>query len=347
MAVSTYDTNEMAVLWSANVVEELRQDSMWLQLMSQADTEPWANGDVKSVRIPVPNWAYAADADSDTTGNQPAGVRAVSRLRGGAWTAAISGRSSTLEFTRRAGSQTANEIDVEDSAELPWDVDSQTRSRQDYVLRRDVDTKLFNAWTSGIGSGAAEQVTLGAAADTISITGDYTGAGDAYEQIFRAFERFRILCKRRNVDSMESDSLGRKFAVLPIELVTGLERWMLDKDFHWDALTSQLLTEAQTNAMGMFQQRLKGIDIYCDNNVEVPTGSGNSDYWQFYMGVRPTWRANVRTLPGYTQVFEPAENQISDHPATLMRATIDIGWLEISSGDLAGLNQRYRIRTAA
>lgn len=347
MAESTYSLDEMAELWSANVVEELRQDSMMLQLMSQADTERWANGEAKEVKIPVPNWAYTADADTSTGGNQPAGVRAVDRARGGAWTEAISGRSSTLPFTRQAGSQVSNEIDVEDEAELPWDVTGQTRDRQDYVLRRDVDAKLFSAWTSGIGTGATETVTLGAAADTISISGDYSGAGDAYELIFRAFERFRILCKRRNVDSMESDSLGRKFAILPIELVTGLERWMLDKDFHWDELTSQLLTQGQVNAMGMFERRLKGIDVYCDNNVTVPSGSGANDYWEFYMGVRPTWRANVRTLRGYTQVLEPSENQISDHPATLMRSTIDIGWLEISQGDLAGLNQRYRIRTAA
>ena len=342
MAVSTIGTANLLEAYSAQTVQELRQDSMWLTLMSQEATEPWASGNANMVNIPVPNYDYVADADSSTGGNQPAGVQAVDRGRGGAWATANSMRDDNLTFQRSSGSNTSNELDVEDVAELTWGILEAVRSRQQYALRRDVDSKLFKAFTGGIGTGATEQTKYGTAGTNyISRTAPYDVAGTgSYEYIWSAIRAFALKCERANVNSMESDSVGRKFMVLPPELFDGFTNWLLEQNFQWDALTSDLLEQGSVRGGGMFQGRLRGIDIFTDNNVAVPTGSAN---WNFFAGVRASWRANIRRLPGYTQIFSPGENQISDHPAHLMREAIDIGWLEISKGDVAGLNHRFTI----
>ncbi|MXZ01456.1 hypothetical protein F4Y93_12740 [Candidatus Poribacteria bacterium] len=341
-ATSTYDQDDMIELYGATTVAELRQNSMMLMLCSQADTMEWANGNAASAKIPIPDWAYTADADSTTGGAQPAGVRAVDRARGGAWTPAISGQSGTLKFERTDGTQTANEIDVEDIAELPWPVQEETRSRQQYVLRRSVDLKLHNAWIGAIGTGAGEQTTLGGASDTISRTAPYDGAGDGYGLVYDSLVAYSLKMERAGVYATESDSVGRIFAKMPPEFWVGFERWMLEQKFSWDELTEEMLVQGRSMGMGNFRKRMKGIDIFSDNNIAVPT-SGN---WSFFFGVRDACRANIRRLPGYQQMFQPTSNQISDHPATLMRQAVDIGFLAISDGDLAQLNHRYIIRGA-
>lgn len=343
LAETTYDQDDMTELYSSMTVAELRQNSMMLQLCSQSDTTAWATGGAASAKVPVPDWAYTGDADSDEAGNQPAGVRAVDRARGGAWTAAISGRSTTLKFERTDGSQTANELDVEDIAELPWAVQEETRSRQQYVLRRSVDEKLHTAWTAAIGTTGATQTLLGSGSDTISRTAPYTGAGDGYGLVYDALVAYSLKMERAGVYASESDSVGRIFCMMPPEFWVGFERWVLEQKYSWDALTEEMLVAGRSMAMGNFRRRLKGIDIFSDNNIAVPA-SGN---WNFYFGVRDACRANVRRLPGYQQIFEPAVNQISDHPATLMRQAVDIGFLHISKGDLSSLNHRYIIRGAA
>lgn len=343
LAVSQYDTDDMQELYAATTVAELRQNSKWLMLTSQQDTMEWANGGAKSQKVNIPNWAYTADADAGAAGNQPAGINVVDRARGGAWTAAISGRSDTLEFTRSDGSQASNEIDVEDEAELPWPVAEQTRSRQMYQMRQSVDAKIFAAWIGGIGTGSAEQTTLGAAADTISRSNPLTTAGLGYELVYHALRAYSVKLERRGAFSLESDSIGRAFVVMPPEFWDGFEAWMLNKGYGWDELTEEMLVQGRTMGMGDFRKRMKGLDIFVENKIAVPS-SGN---WNFYGGVRESWRANVRRLPGYVQMFEPAENQISNHPATLMRQAVDVGHLEITKGDLANINHRFIVRGSA
>lgn len=342
LATSTYDEADMLELASTTTTVELRQNSMWLSLCSQVDTNQWASGSAKSQDVNIPNWDYIADADSDTAGAQPAGVRTVDRARGGAWTTAISGRSEKLQFQRTDGTQTANELDVEDIAELPWPVREETRSRQQYALRRSVDSKLYTAWNSAIGTGSGEQTTLGGASDTIARAAPYAGAGAGYGLIYDSLVAYSLKLERANVFSLESDSVGRAFVVMPPEFWVGFEKWMLEQKYSWDDLTEEMLVQGRRMGMGNFRKRLKGLDIFSENNIATPA-SGN---WSFFAGVREATRANVRTLPGYLQIFPPEQNQISDHPAHLMRQTVDIGFLEITEGDLAGLNHRYIIRGA-
>ena len=339
MAKSTYSTDDMLVLFNAATVAELRQESKWMQLTSQRETSRWAAGQCHIEKVNIPNWDYAADGDSSVGGNQPAGVRAVDRARGGSWTDPNSGRFAQLDFERQDGTQIANELDVEDVAESTWPVIEQTRSRQMYVMKRALDSKLYTAWTGGIGTGATEQTTYGAAGTNfVSRTAPYPQTGDADGAIYDSIVAYSLKCKRANVDSMESDSVGRKFMVMSPELFEVLVRYLKDEKLMWDALTEDLLVQGSVRGGGAFEGRLRGIDIFTDNQIAVPTGAAN---WQWFAGVRETWRANTRMLDGYTQIFTPAQNQISDHPAHLLRSTMDIGWLEITSGDLAGLNHRF------
>ena len=335
MANSQIGTANLLEAYSAQTVAELRQESMWLQLTSQEGTERWASGEANKVNIPVPNYT------AGTVSSQTVGVDAADRARGGDWTTARSMRDSSLTFQRSSGSNVSNELDVEDVAELTWDILEGVRSRQQYELRREIDTKLYTAWTAGIGTNAAQQTTYGTSTNAINRAAPYATKGTGtYEWIWNAVQAFAIKCKRANVDSIESDSVGRKFMVLPVELMVGFANWMLEQNFQWDALTNELLSEGSVRGGGMFQGRLLGIDLFTDNNIAVPTGSAD---WNFFAGVRASWRANVRRLPGYTQIFSPAENQTSTKPAYLMREAVDMGWLEISSGDLANLNHRFVI----
>ncbi|MCY4058469.1 MAG: hypothetical protein OXG44_10750, partial [Gammaproteobacteria bacterium] len=225
-----------------------------------------------------------------------------------------------------------------------YDLLEENREQQMYILRRKVDLALFTAWTAAIAAG--QTTVLGTAGtDTVSISAPWKAAGRGFGLIWDAIDTAVVYWNRAEVDSMESDSVGRKFMVLPVELMNGFSNWMLDQKYSWDSLTEGVIGRASVGAEGMFRGRIKGVDMFVDSNVKVPSKATTN--WEFYSGVRAAAKGNIRRLPGYTQIIEPSANQISDHPAHLLREAVDWGFLAITEGDLAGLNRKWQIDAAA
>jgi len=329
MATRTLSNDNLVELYGSQTLEKLRQESMWMSLLDQGRTTRWAAGEIAQEKIPI--WDGSVVTASD-------------RERGGAWAKATSVKDDQIMFGRTGGVTSSVELDVEDVAEVSYDILEETRSEQEYKLKRKLDSAFFTAWTGAIKAG--QTTALGTSGtDTISISAPWQGAGKGFELIWEAIDTLAVTWDRSFVDSMESDSVGRKFMVLPVELMNGFANWMLNKGYSWDALTEGVISSASVGASGMWKGRIKGIDLFRDSNLAVPASA--SQNWKFYGGVRAAARGNIRRLPGYTQIIAPSANQISDHPAHLLREAVDYGFLAITKGDLKNLNRAFTIDAVA
>ena len=172
-----YTAEDYAQLWSAMILQDLRERNIGLQLTSQMFTKPWVDGDNKVV-INDPKY-LPSNTDAEAT----EGVKVVSRDRGGNWPTARKGDSGIVEFSRTGGWGVANEITWEDLKELRFNAAEGTRLAQVENINNHINKQALAVVQANVP--AAQIATLGAAADTISISAPYQTSGKIGEPVDR------------------------------------------------------------------------------------------------------------------------------------------------------------------
>ena len=299
-----FATGEFLEVWSRTTTAELRQKSIWLNLLSKTGTEGWVSGAAKA-QIPKPTYTNA---------------HAETRARGGAWATADQIGQDTVEFSRTGGVQVANEVLAEDAAEIPWPLIDNLRSRQGYEMSKKIDTDIWT-WLTGT-SGATTTVNLGTAGtDYIDRDSPYAGSTTKGKKLpFDAIDQFHLKLQRADALDGIGDAVGQRFIVMTPEVFRVLRNYMIDEKFGWDILTADILKSGSVLANADYQGRLLGIDVFSWNGISIPTGSNN---WPMIAGARAGAVANVR--PAINQFFDPTENQVSTKPAYLSRQTMEFG----------------------
>ena len=330
----TFTTEDYLKTFSRRTVAQLRDETLMLQLVSSADTGPWASGQAHQTFIPVPNWTPSG------SGASAVGVQATTRARKGNWAGIRYGDQSILTFERSGGFATTNVVPWEDAMEVPWPVLEQTRARQTYEMRRQIDRALWAAMLAGVAS--SDTTRIGTATSVyITPTFPYNVAGAAGKLIYDAVRQFALKCKVNKVDSNTSDNFGRKYMIMHPACFQALMDYMLDQKFSWDRLTENVLAQNTVLGGGAYEGRLHGVDILSYDGITAPTAgttAGTND-WPILCGVREAWRGAVRPTIG--QYFAPATNQITDNPAHIMRQAGDYGLLEVHGS----LQHRFNLRT--
>ena len=200
-----FASGEFLEVWSRTTTAELRQKSIWLNLLSKTGTEGWVTGAAK-VSIPKPTWTNAAAAN---------------RARGGAWATAADISQDTVEFSRSGGVQVANEVLTEDALEIPWPLIDDLRSRQGYEMSKKIDEGLY-VWITG-GSGISTSVTYGTAGDVfISRVSPFLAKGDtaantllAKRLMYDIVDAFHLKLQRADALDGIGDPVGQKYIVMP------------------------------------------------------------------------------------------------------------------------------------
>ena len=317
---------------------ELRQKTIMLQLCSQAFTEGWVGG-ANTVYIPKPDWSRDDSATPDE------GVVAETRARGGDWASFRRVDQDLLEFSRSGGFRSSMMIPWEDAMELPWPVVERTRSRMTYVLRRQIETGIYNRITAAIAAEASTPnfVAYGDSTDFISRTTGRASTDDARSLIYQALDDFSLKLEDADV-SGPGDSVGAKWALFRPALFRILREDIKAGRYSWDELTRDLLRNNSVLAGVGYQGRLLDIDIFSWTGVPAPSGVGantaaDRDHnWQILMGVSMANAAAIR--PSLTQYFTPQQNQITDEPGHAVRMVGDYGHLVLEPNlmTLAGID---------
>ena len=317
-----YTTEDYLAAWAAQTTVELRRETLMMSLTTQTGTERWVAG-ARNVSIPKPDWAYNS-TDSE-------GVRASARARGGDWASALEGDQSIINFTRSGGFSSANKIDAEDVMELPWPVLEQTRSRQAYEMRKEIESAVYAIITAAI---AAETSTpnfeaLGSNTNNISRTTGKAATSAAAALIYDAIDDFSLKLADQDVDGA-GDAVGQKYIIMRPNLFRILREYMVDKGLSWDQLTRDLLVNNSVLVGRGYQGRLLGIDIFSWTGIPAPSSTAASNSaanrasnHQMLAGVRMAVAANVRSV--IAQYFTPSTNQVEDNPSYLFRQAGDYG----------------------
>ena len=332
-----YSSEDYGQMWSAQTLIDLRRTSVGLALTSQMFTEAWVMGDVQT-HIPSPLWEPADTSDSSTEG-----VAVTSRNRGGDWATARTGDQAIYTFSRSGGWSVANKIVWEDLLELPWPVAEQTRQFQAYAIRRYIDDQMLSRIFASVPSGSTSQLgTTGT--DTISISAPYQAAGNIGALILEAIEAYILDLKIANaIDSAASTGgLGAPYCMMSPQVFKVLRKFLRDEKYDWDALTAETLQTMSLLGGGPFMGRLFGVDIMASNAPGLAPASA-SDPWNIYLSQPMIHIANIR--PQLTQIFSPAENQISEAPEWLARSVGEYAHLGI--GKFVALQRKYTIDAVA
>ena len=262
------------------------------------------------VWIPRPNWAGSANDE---------GVDSETRARSGNWATAKKIDASGVFLTRSGGYTVANEVDWEDALELPWAAVDRTRSRQVYDMRHQIDTAIYDAVfampSSTITGGVSNATFVSRAAPW-----GYTIAGTAKHPVMEVIDRFSLAMFRADAIDGESSPTGQAgvpFMILQPELIASLRDWMRAEKLAFDPLTMELLRDNPGMAGRGYIGNLSGVQLYSWNHLAIPVGSNN---WAAYAGI--TQAAAVGMRPTLTQYFMPQDNQVSDHPAHLLRQAV-------------------------
>ena len=306
-----FASGEWLEAWSRATIFELRQRSIWANLMTNTGTAPWVSG-AAEVNIPKPVWTNAAAAD---------------RARGGDWDAATQVAQDLVIFKRTGGSQVVNSVLWEDSLEVPWPLINDLRSRQAYEMAKRHDAQLYAYLIGANGISTANAKTYGSATKYVSRTAPYEVTGTGAEQmIFEALDDYQLKLQRADALDGVGDRVGQAYAVMPPELFRVLRKDMVKRELDWDLMTAELFRSGGILAGGKaFQGRLLGIDIFSWNGIAVPS-SGD---WKLVCGARAGMAAATR--PALVQFFSPAENQVSSAAGYLSRQTHEFGQAMLDS----------------
>ena len=331
----SYSAEDYAQLWSAMILQDLRERNIGLQLTSQMFTLPWVQGDSKVI-INDPKYLPSATSDSATEG-----VMVVDRARGANWPTPRKGDSGILEFTRTGGWGVANEISWEDLNELRFGAAEGTRLAQVEAINNKINSEALDVVQANVA--AAQTADLGAVGDTISISAPYQSTGDIGELFIDALEAYIAELDLDNVYSSNSQGdLGNIWCLVSPPVFLIVRRYLRANKLSWDKLTQELLERVSLLATGNFKGRLFGIDIVSTNDASMipATAAGK---WPVYLGLKNQTIANVR--PALTQVLDPQSNQISDYPAWLARSVGE--YIAFSIPKFSSLGRKYEIRAAA
>ena len=315
MALTVEDRRK---IYQNETVREFRQKILGINLWDNSNQAAFETS--TEVIIPDPNWEY------NTTANPDEGVGTSDRTRGGNWPAPARLDADTISLTRSGGKAQSNEILAEDISEVPWDLVGRLRSRQSYVMRKDVNKEIFDgiqalpSSTISIGAADTYRVKKAAPHDAVIPTG-------SQHPVYAAIQEFALQMYRANIIDGEASPTGgasQPFMVLQPELIASMSTWLLDKGLSFDPLTAQLLTENPSMTDRGYKGTLLGVNLYAYNDLAVPTGVA---WTGGYAGVREA--ATVATKHAYIQMFPPEENQISLMPALLMRQAVAYGFAEL------------------
>ena len=312
MAIASAD---LLQLWSSTTAAELRDETIMLQLTTQAGTDGWVSG-ASSVKIPAPTWG-------DPDGSQTEGVKAESRSRGGDWPDEIEIDQGLHTFERRGGYATANKVAWEDALELPWAAVEETRSRQRYAMRWRIDQAIHTTIRALTG---VTDTTFGSTTNYIRRTSPFnpatTAAARIPQDILNSFDR---QLQRSNANG-PGDSVGNRWCLMPPEIFDVFTDGLLEGGYGWDPLTEDLIRNNSVLVEQGYRGRYKGIDVFAFNGLSVP-GSAATTRWGVTCGVQGAYAANVRAP--VVQYFTPEENQVTDEPAHLLRQAGDWGGVSL------------------
>jgi len=311
----SYSTEDYSQMFASTVLTELTDTALGLVLTSQQYTEGWRNGESK---VTIPDPKYLPEDTSDSTSE---GVEIVSRNRGGNWAVVRKGDAAIVEITRTGGWAVSNEIDWEDTVELPFNATEGTRTKQVQYARNWVNNAVITTIDAGIASGNTADLGV-ATKDVISISPPYQSAGNLGDLTIQAIEGYTTEMKVEDVIGSEftSGTLGARWCVISPPHYQVLTKYMRDRNMQWDPLSASLLTNVSALAGSPFIGRLFGVDIFVSNNPLFLSKKAGTDFGMV-LGNKGQCLANVREP--LTQIFNPQTNQISGNPAWLARSVGD------------------------
>ena len=317
MALASEDRK---AVWSARTVAELRERSIFYNLMDRSWETEWVNG-AKSVDIPKPNWTH------NTTPSPDEGVGSSDRARGGNWATEAEPDQSIVQLTRSGGKASTNKIDWEEATEIPWPIVDRHRSRQSYTIAHDIDTAMYDAARAL----PSMTITGGTDGDTFvenSAPYDYTIATGKRHPVAQVVDQIALIVYRANAvlsAASPTAQVGTPVLVISPELCLSFSIWLEEKGLGFDPLTREILRDNPANFNGMdIAGRYHGVDIIGWNHIGVPGGNNN---WSGYAAIPEAYAVGIR--PALSQYWDPANNQISSNPAHLIRSVADWAGVEV------------------
>ena len=246
------------------------------------------------VHIPVPDLSNAA---------------AKTRSRGDAYDTATDFSSNLIAHQIDKHAEQGNKIHYLDMVEVPWDIPGQAQSARENYMAIHVEDSLVDYIRSastaamtigkpltgssnspkadGSGSngnaGKIGLVTVGSSTNKIPMNG-VPANGTAKKAIYDSITMSAMHIRLANLASSRTvgGAVGNVGCWMRPELFDILADYLLDKDYHFDELTSGALKGPMVFGSQQWAGSLRGINIYVTNAIPAPTSNGANVFWDWF-----------------------------------------------------------------